>query len=47
VLDIWREYAGDVRGQAIPDCGHFLAEERPEEVAGQLRHFLEERAPEA
>jgi haloacetate dehalogenase len=45
VLDIWREYAGDVRGQAIPDCGHFLAEERPAEVAEQLRRFLEQPAP--
>ncbi len=31
-LEIWREYATDVRGEAIPECGHFLAEERPEEV---------------
>jgi haloacetate dehalogenase len=29
VLDIWREYATDVRGEGIPDCGHFLPEEQP------------------
>ena len=44
VLDIWREYATDVRGEALPDCGHFLAEERPAEVAEQLLRFLDEAA---
>ncbi|MFB9903053.1 alpha/beta fold hydrolase [Allokutzneria oryzae] len=39
-LDIWREYADDVRGGAIPDCGHFLPEERPAEVLAELREFL-------
>lgn len=38
VLETWRR-AGDVRGRAI-DAGHFLAEERPEEVAAELRAFL-------
>jgi haloacetate dehalogenase len=42
VLDIWRAYADDVRGQAIADCGHFLPEERPEEVTEHLLRFLEE-----
>jgi haloacetate dehalogenase len=40
VLDIWRAYADDVRGQAIADCGHFLPEERPAEVLDQLLRFL-------
>jgi len=40
VLDIWREYAEDVRGQAIEDCGHFLPEERPETVNRLVREFL-------
>jgi haloacetate dehalogenase len=40
VLDIWRGYADDVAGQAIADCGHFLPEERPAEVADQLLRFL-------
>lgn len=39
-LDIWREYARDVRGAAIADCGHFLPEERPEAVLAELRGFL-------
>ncbi|HEY5293433.1 MAG TPA: hypothetical protein VIJ43_14085 [Burkholderiales bacterium] len=28
-----------VRGEAL-DCGHYLPEERPEEVARQLESFL-------
>jgi haloacetate dehalogenase len=41
VLSIWREQADDVRGRAL-DCGHFLAEERPEETTAELMGFLEE-----
>lgn len=39
-LDIWRDYAHDVRGAAIPDCGHFIAEERPAELLAHLHDFL-------
>jgi haloacetate dehalogenase len=39
VLDVWRERASDVRGQALP-CGHFLAEEAPEETLAALEAFL-------
>ena len=35
----WREVARDVRGRALA-CGHFLPEERPEEVLRELRRFL-------
>ncbi len=35
----WRAVAGDVRGQAL-DCGHYLPEEQPQEVARQLESFL-------
>ncbi|HKE97938.1 MAG TPA: alpha/beta hydrolase [Actinomycetes bacterium] len=45
VLEIWREYATDVDGGAIQECGHFLPEERPEEVAARLLRFLGEPAP--
>ncbi|WP_394825400.1 alpha/beta fold hydrolase [Pendulispora albinea] len=40
VLDIWSAYATDVRGQMVPECGHFLPEERPAEVLTQIRAFL-------
>jgi haloacetate dehalogenase len=40
-LEVWREYASDVRGAAL-DAGHFLAEERPEETLGALQGFLGE-----
>jgi haloacetate dehalogenase len=35
----WREWAHDVRGRAV-DCGHFLAEEAPEEIASELLAFM-------
>lgn len=43
VLDIWRQVATDVRGQAIAQCGHYLPEEQPEIVAAQLLAFAAER----
>lgn len=39
VLKIWRQYADDVRGQAL-DCGHFVPEEAPEQTIDALRDFL-------
>ena len=39
VLDVWRGWADDVRGRGL-DCSHFLAEERPEEVAEELLAFF-------
>ena len=41
VLQIWREYATDVRGHPLP-CGHYLAEERPGETYKSLRSFLQD-----
>lgn len=40
VLDIWSDYALDVRGQALPECGHFVPEERPVELLDLMREFL-------
>lgn len=40
VLQMWRDYADDVRGEALPDCGHFLPEEQPALVAERLLSFL-------
>jgi haloacetate dehalogenase len=39
-LEIWRDYAEDVRGAAIPECGHFIPEERPDALLAHLREFL-------
>jgi haloacetate dehalogenase len=38
-LTVWRDYATDVRGQALP-TGHFLPEEAPPLVIAALRDFL-------
>ena len=40
-LDVWRQWARDVRGHAI-DCGHFLPEEAPEATAQALMNFFNE-----
>ncbi len=39
VLAIWRDWADDVRGQAL-DCGHYLAEETPDETYAALHAFF-------
>lgn len=39
VLQVWREYATDVRGNSLP-CSHYLAEEMPDETYAALRDFL-------
>ena len=36
----WRRYADDMRYETVADCGHFLAEERPEEVLDRINEFL-------
>ncbi len=41
-IEAWRERAKDVRGFPL-DCGHFLAEERPQETADALRNFFLEK----
>jgi haloacetate dehalogenase len=38
-LEVWRRWATNVSGKAIP-CGHFLPEEAPEETAAELKPFL-------
>lgn len=50
VLDKWSPYVGNtsesrtlLRGQAVKNCGHFIPEERPEELASHLQDFWRER----
>lgn len=39
-LEMWRPFAPGATGAAIPDCGHFLPEERPEAVLAEMEGFL-------
>ncbi|MBV8776453.1 MAG: alpha/beta hydrolase [Alphaproteobacteria bacterium] len=39
MLRVWRDHATDVRGHAI-DSGHFIPEEKPDEVCAALREFF-------
>jgi haloacetate dehalogenase len=38
-LELWRDWADDLRGHSL-DAGHHLAEEVPEQLAAELRKFL-------
>jgi haloacetate dehalogenase len=42
-LEAWRERAHDVRGRMLP-CGHYPAEQCPEETYAELRAFFSGRA---
>jgi haloacetate dehalogenase len=39
VLAVWHLWAADVRGVAL-DCGHHMAEERPEALSAHIRRFV-------
>jgi haloacetate dehalogenase len=39
VLKLWRERAHHVSGRAL-DCGHYIAEERPDELLGEMLEFF-------
>ncbi len=38
-VQVWSEWASDVEGRSI-ECGHYLAEEAPDETAAELIRFL-------
>jgi haloacetate dehalogenase len=46
VLDIWRPWADDLSGHAMP-TSHFVVEDQPEATAEALSAFLEQRRPTA
>ena len=39
VLGVWKEYATNVRGQSFT-CGHYMAEEQPDEIYAAIQAFL-------
>lgn len=43
VVEVWRDWADDVEGRGI-DCGHYLAEEAPDETLAALEPFLAKAA---
>jgi haloacetate dehalogenase len=36
---VWKSWAVDARGEPL-ECGHFIPEERPEELASRLIPFF-------
>jgi haloacetate dehalogenase len=38
-IEAWRERASDLRGKMLP-CGHYPAEQAPDETLALLRDFL-------
>jgi len=43
ILKGWQDLADDVSGFGIPDCGHFVPEEKPQIVLEALSVFLEQK----
>jgi pimeloyl-ACP methyl ester carboxylesterase len=41
IADQWRDYAVNVQGRVLPNTGHFVTEERPEQVTAMLQSFLQ------
>jgi haloacetate dehalogenase len=41
VLAVWKPWTTTLQGTSL-DCGHHMAEERPEELAAVLTTFLEQ-----
>jgi haloacetate dehalogenase len=44
IVGIWKNWAADVTGKAIAS-GHHMAEEAPDELTAELRHFLLQQVP--
>ncbi len=39
-LEVWRQYAADIRGAEALPCGHYVPEQCPKETAAALRAFF-------
>jgi haloacetate dehalogenase len=44
MMDVWKEYANDVRGKGVERCGYYMPEEQPGPLAEHLLSFLREPA---
>lgn len=42
VLEVWKNLAGEVRGNKVSGCGHFIPEEKPEIVIAELVKFIKQ-----
>jgi pimeloyl-ACP methyl ester carboxylesterase len=40
MLGGYEKHAEEMRVELVPDCGHFIADERPDLVAARARDFL-------
>ena len=45
VLEIWREHWPHAEVHRFPDCGHWVLEDAPDEIAARVRAFLADRPP--
>jgi haloalkane dehalogenase len=45
VLDIWRDHFPHAEVHRFPDCGHWVLEDAPDEIAACVRAFLGDRLP--
>ena len=41
LLDGYEQHADEMQVELVPDCGHFIADERPELVAERALEFLQ------
>ena len=42
VLEGWKQYADNVSGFAVPECGHFVPEEQPQICLETMMAFFEQ-----
>ncbi|MEH2249030.1 alpha/beta fold hydrolase [Nostoc sp.] len=40
MMPMLQTVADDVRGSSVPECGHWLVEEKPDYLLAQLNDFL-------
>ena len=43
-MEKWEPLAGNIEGEGIPRCGHFVPEEQPELVLKKMLPFMEKHS---